>query len=241
MIGGRMTELLFYKKPVALNREQHKDFKFLPAKNFSFTNGINSVPLTGIEFFEASRELPVLFSKDSSDNYFPLALLSLMNNGHKLISDEGEWQSSYVPAFIRRYPFALTEEGTVCFDSEYVQIGADQEDGKALFTEAGENSESLTNVVSFLQQFDQSTKATAEFSKQLAELDLFKPFTIQVMTAEKKPLRMEGLYVIDEAKVAKLQDDVVLKWFKSGQLAWIYAHLHSLGALRHLSKKQQEA
>ncbi|MFC3153381.1 SapC family protein [Litoribrevibacter euphylliae] len=236
-----MAELLFYKKPVALNREEHKNFKFLPVKDFSFTNGINSVPLTGIEFFEASRELPVLFSKDGQDNFFPLALLSLMNNGHKLISDEGEWQGSYVPAFIRRYPFALTEEGTVCFDSEYAQINADQEEGKPLFNEEGENSESLANIVNFLQQFDQSTKATAEFTKKLAELDLFKPFTIQIMTPEKKPLRMEGLYVIDEAKVAKLDDEIVLSLFKTGQLAWVYAHLHSLGALRHLSKKQQEA
>jgi hypothetical protein len=235
-----MTELLFYKKPEALNREAHKNFKFKAVSDFSFTTGINSVPLMGVEFFEASRDLPVLFSKDDNDVYFPLGLLSLMNNGHKLISDDGQWQGSYVPAFIRRYPFALTQDQTVCFDSEYAQIGEDIEDGQALFSEEG-NSEALDNIVKFLQQFDQSSKATAEFTKQLAELDLFKPFTIQVMTAEKKPLRMEGLYVIDEAKVAKLDDEVVLKWFKSGQLAWIYAHLHSLGALRQLSKKQMES
>jgi hypothetical protein len=97
-----MSSLLFYSEPAALNRDQHKDLRFTASSDFGFSSSVNSVPMTGIEFFEASRDMPVLFSKDEQGNYFPLALLSLMNDGHNFLKEEGKWDDCYVPAFIRR-------------------------------------------------------------------------------------------------------------------------------------------
>ena len=68
-------------------------------------------------------------------------------------------------------------------------------------------------------------------------MDVFKPFVLQVITADKKPLRLDGLFVIDEKKLMALDDAVVTQWFRQGYLAWAYAHLHSLGALQRLSEK----
>lgn len=98
-----MAALLFYKAPTALNRDLHKELKYQSSGDYSFTDSVNSVPLTGIEFFEASRDMPVLFSKDE-EGRFPLALLSLMEAGHKQLDTDGRWEDSYVPAFVRRYP-----------------------------------------------------------------------------------------------------------------------------------------
>lgn len=232
-----MPELLFYKEPAPLNRELHKELKYQSSPDYSFTENINSVPLTGIEFFEASRDVPVLFSKDSEGNFFPLALLSLMETGHKQLDDGGRWENSYVPAFIRRYPFALTEEGTVCFDKESAQLG---EEGEALFNDEGENSETLNNIISFLNNYDQQYKNTRAFCDECNEFELFAPFNLQVMVDKDNPLRLEGLYAIDETKLGELPEDKVNHWFKSGWLAWSYAHLHSLGALKRLLRKQQE-
>ncbi|MBY6191754.1 SapC family protein [Microbulbifer agarilyticus] len=234
-----MSELLFYRKPVALNRENHRNLKFTPANKFLFSREINSVPLTGIEFFEASRDLPIFFSHNESGQYFPLALLSLRNNQHALVDDDGSWQGSYVPAFIRRYPFAMTDNQTVCFDEGCEQFS--EEAGEPLFDEQGENSETLNNVLQFLTNFDKSYKATQEFTAALAEHKLFKAFDMQVMAGDGKPVRLEGLHVVDEAKLLEVEPEQVQSWFKSGQLAWIYAHLHSLGALRQLSKQQAQA
>ncbi|AMO55162.1 peptidase [Endozoicomonas montiporae] len=232
-----MPELLFYKEPAPLNREAHKALKYKSSTDYRFTEDVNSVPLTGIEFFEASRDMPVLFSKDNEGHYFPLALLSLMEAGHKQLDDGGRWENSYVPAFVRRYPFAMTDEGTVCFDKAAGQVG--KEEGDALFDEDGENSETLSNIISFLNNYDQQYKNTRAYCDECDELELFTPFNLQVLVDKDKPLRLEGLYAIDEKKLAELPEDKINHWFKSGWLAWSYAHQHSLGALKRLLKKQQ--
>lgn len=233
-----MSELLFYREPVALNRENHRNLKFSARAEYEFSREVNSVPLTGIEFFEASRDMPVLFSRSESGTYFPLALLSLRNNSHSLVGESGDWQGNYVPAFIRRYPFAMTDNQTVCFDQASEQFSEDS--GEPLFDEQGENTKTLNNVLQFLNNFDGAFKQTRDFCEQVASADLFKPFDIQVMAGDGKPIRLEGLHIIDEAKLQEAEQDQVLAWFKSGQLAWIYAHLHSLGALKQLIKRQAE-
>jgi len=231
-----MSELLFYRQPVALNRERHRNLKFSPSGNFQFSNKVNSVPLTGIEFFEASRDIPILFSRSEAGQYMPLALLSLRNNSHSLVDDDGSWSGNYVPAFIRRYPFAMSDSQTVCFDEQAEQFSAEK--GEPLFNDDGDNSETLNNVIQFLNQFDSAFKRTREFCTQVQQAELFKPFNIQVLAGDNKPVRLEGLYIIDEASLLEADQEQVMQWFKGGQLAWIYAHLHSLGALKQLSKRQ---
>lgn len=231
-----MSELLFYRQPVALNREKHRDLKFSPNTKFRFSSEVNSVPVTGIEFFEASRDLPILFSRSEAGHYFPLALLSLRNNSHSLVDDEGNWSGNYVPAFIRRYPFAMTDNQTVCFDEQSEQFSGDK--GEPLFNDEGENTETLNNIIQFLNQFDGAFKRTREFCDQVQKVELFKPFNIQVLAGDNKPVRLEGLYIIDETKLLEVGQEQVMQWFKGGQLAWVYAHLHSLGALKQLSKRQ---
>lgn len=232
-----MAELLFYNEPAFLNREVHKTLRFKASADYSFTEDVNSVPLTGIEFFEASRDMPVLFSRDNQGDFFPLALLSLMDKGHKHLGKAGSWSESYIPAFIRRYPFALTDEGTVCFDQQANQLA--NEEGEALFSESGENTDTLNNIIQFLNDYDQQYKHTINYCKELKELDLLSPFNFQVLIEKDKPLRLEGLFAIDEKKLSSIPEDKVKVWFDSGWLAWTYAHLHSLGALNRLVKRQQ--
>ena len=232
-----MSTLLFYNDPAFLNREIHKTLTFKSSSDYSFTEDVNSVPLTGIEFFEASRDMPVLFSKDDEGNYFPLALLSLMDNGHKHLGEAGSWSDSYIPAFIRRYPFAMTDEGSVCFDQKASQFSS--KEGEALFDEKGENTETLDNILQFLNNYDQQYKNTLSYCEELKALDLLAPFNLQIIIDKNQPLKLEGLYIIDEKKLASIPEDKVKVWFDSGWLAWTYAHLHSLGALNRLVKRQQ--
>ena len=232
-----MAELLFYGEPVYLDRDAHKKLKFSVSDDYSFTKGVNSVPLTGVEFFEASRDMPVVFCVNEAGDFFPLALLSLMKEGHKHLNEKGRWVDSYIPAFVRRYPFVLTGEGTVCFDK-----GADQfdgEDGEALFGKGGENSEVLNNIVNFLNGYDQQYKQALEYCRELKELGLLEPFNLKILIDKDNPLRLEGMYVVNEQKLKDVADEKVLEWFRSGWMAWTYAHLHSLGALHRLVKRQK--
>ena len=232
-----MAELLFYKKPVVLNRDAHRKLRFKPVIDFSFSKDVNSVPLLAVEFFEASRDLPVLFSKDDKGQYFPIVLMSMRNDGHDLVGAKGVWLGQYTPAFVRRYPFALTDNKDLCFDSEYKGL-SEKGKGDLLFDEdEGKNTEQLDKVIAFLQNFDAEHARTRDFCAAVAEKDLFKPFVLQVMTPDNKPLRMEGLHIVDEQKMNALEDAEVTDWFRKGYLAWAYGHLHSLGAIKRLAEQ----
>ena len=232
-----MPELLFYQKPVVLHRESHKNLRFEAVTDFGFSSQVNSVPLLGIEFFESSRDLPVLFSKDESGAYFPITLLSLGTEGHDQSDDNGEWVGRYTPAFIRRYPFALTDGKDLCFDSHY--SGLNEDHGEPLFDDEGNNTDTLDQIIGFLTEFDAQHLRTREFCEAVTEQELFKPFVLQVMTAAKEALRLDGLFVIDEHKLDALADEDVTAWFRTGYLAWVYAHLHSLGSLKRLTEQHQ--
>lgn len=232
-----MATLLFYQEPVALNREEHKNLRLKKQDTTEFAKKTNSVPISGFEFFEASRELPVLFTKDSSGDYLPVAILSLKAEGNNLA---GSWGDIYMPAFIRRYPFALSNDGTVVFDKQAPHL--QEEDGDRLFDEeSGENTETLNSVVSFLNYVDRQYKATHEFCKACAERELFEPFNVQVKVAEDKPIRLDSLFVINEKKLGELKDEDVVEFFRKGWLAWSYAHLHSLSAVGRLARRDRAA
>lgn len=233
-----MATLLFYEEPVALNRQEHKNLRLKKQARLEFAKKVNSVPVAGFEFFEASRELPVLFVKDSAGGLIPVALLSLNAEGNSLAEN---WDSSvYMPAFIRRYPFALTSEGTVIFDKQAAHL--QEAEGERLFNEeTGENSETLDGIARFLHHVDQQYKATNEFSKACMERDLFEPFNVQVNIEDGKPVRLNSLFVISEKKLAELSDADAALFFRNGWLAWAYAHLHSLSAIGRVARRDKNA
>ena len=229
-----MAELMFYEQPVPLNREQHKKLRFKSVRDYTFSAGHNSVPIVGLEFFEASRSMTVLFSKVAEAQFFPIVLLSLRNSGHDMVAADGRWTGSYIPSFIRRYPFALTDEGTICLDQSCNAFS--ETEGDPLFDEEGKNTELLEHVIRFLNQFDAELKRTQEFCDYLRENDMLKPFDAEIGRDSKNPIRIEGMYTVDEKAFSALQGEQLEEWFSKGWLGWTYAHLHSIGSLGTLSR-----
>jgi hypothetical protein len=229
-----MPTLLLYKELVALERKEHRNLR-LKETNLDYTKEINSVPVAGVEFFEASRDLPVVFTKDTAGEFIPLVLLSLQPKGHNLGDD---WGNIYVPAFIRRYPFALAE-GKVVFDKQAPQL--QEKEGEALFGENGENTDFLNKIIEFLGYMDTQFKLTREYCQACAKQDFFTPLNAQVKIGEAKPIRLTNFFMIDEKKLKELADAEIKDWFRKGWLAWSFAHLHSLGALRRLVKRESLA
>ena len=225
-----MAELLFYREPTLLDRAGHAALRYTPSADFGFTRDVNSVPLLAVEFFEASRTLPVLFADDAQERRFPLALLSLANDHNAQLATDGRWTGGYIPAFVRRYPFALDGDKNVCFDRAAAHFTPE---GQALF-DGDTPSATLQGVIGFLREFDAEHARTREFCDALQAKDLFKPFVLQVITADKQTARLGGLSAIDETKLQQLDAATVDAWFRRGWLAWIHAHLHSLGALKRL-------
>lgn len=232
-----MTSLLFYNKPAALNKVTHKDKKIKPLEGkYSFAKNTNSVILAGVEFTEAAKEYPIVFAQ-AGDNVVPVALLGLRNEENLFIGKDEKWDAKYIPAFVRRYPFVLaagedSQQQVVCIDEEY--SGLNDKDGEALFSDDGEPTQILTQAMEFLEEYQRQYARTEAFIKRLKDNDLLMSLNARVDLVDGKQFGLTGLLAVDERKLLQLSDEKAMELFRSGELAWIYCHLMSLGCMSRM-------
>lgn len=228
-----MANLLFYKKPVPLNKNDHKDKKISSAgRTFTFAGQTNSVIVAGVEFSEAAKEYPIVFAQ-AGDNVIPVALLGLRNEENLFVQPDGSWDAQYIPAFVRRYPFVLAETGeagqrAVCIDEAYE--GFNDTEGEALF-EGEETTPILQQAMDFLEEYQKQYVRTEAFVKRLRDNDLLMQLNAKVDLEDGQQFGLTGLMAIDERKLLQLDDEKALTLFRSGELSWVYCHLMSLGCM----------
>ena len=236
-----MAEVLFYERPVPLNRTQHKNLRIKSLPNFKFAQKVHSVPLTGVEFPAAARDLPILFAGTSVDDAGPMALLGLRQDENLFVDADGRWlPNTYIPAFIRRYPFVLAEKPagepgddfTVFLDEGYQ--GFSESEGERLFKDDGTDSQTLTNAVSFLGEFQQHVGRTRWFMEQLRKHQLLEPRNIRLQK-EGVSVNLNGLFTVNEDKLRQLDEKTAHEFLREGVFGWVYAHLLSLPNLDRLT------
>jgi hypothetical protein len=236
-----LGHLVFYEQPEILNRLRHRHYRFRPgSRSFRFAAKTNSVVLCGVEFVRACHDFPVLFIRGDSDKFAPVVLLGLRDGENLFVDADGNWTAAYIPAFVRRYPFVLVEEGTgfsVGFDAVSTDIVKEGKDGVPLFDADDAPAKALAEAIQFLQSYQAAYLDTAKFTSRLAELGLFREVNA---TAELRPearFVLTKLFAVDPAKLAAL-DAAALKELANGPwLTWIYAHLLSLELMPRLADK----
>jgi len=231
--GQLSGNVVLYKQPEPLNVEQHSK---LGLKNdqsgFAYAKTTHFVPLTVEEFAIASTTFPIIFA---GDKYQPLAVMGLRENENLFVNDDNTFkQDSYVPSFLRRYPFVFANQDNsdqlvVCIDRAYSAI---QENPDAPFFEDGEMSEYTKNCVEFLKAFETSRLNTEAVVKRLLELDVFTKRDVMFNPATRRmqgePVKVTDHYAIDENKVRELDADVLKELAGNGILGAMYAHMISL-------------
>lgn len=236
-----MATLLFYEKPVQLNADVHRNARLgALAGNYAFAQKTNSIPLAAVEFFDTAREYPIAFTGKEGGALFPIALMGVRQNENLFVSADGKWEGRYVPAFVRRYPFVLAEKDdaedfNVYLDEAYPGFGA--ADGERLFTDEGEHTPLLKQALEFLGTYQGEIKRTRLFVERLQALDLLIPRVLEVVRKDQGPLVLQGFSVVDEGRLMGLGDAQLLELARSGLLAWIYAHLMSLGNVSDLAAR----
>lgn len=236
-----MTTLLFYKRPVPLNSEVHLHARLGQLSgNYSFSLETNSIPLAAVEFFDTAREYPIAFTGRPDGGMFPIALLGVRQNENLFVGADGRWEGRYIPAFVRRYPFVLAEKQdaqdfNVYLDEAYPGFGA--EDGERLFTDAGEHTPLLKQALEFLSTYQGEIARTRVFVERLQALDLLIPRVVEVVRNDQPPMVLQGFSVVDEGRLMALPDAQLIELARSGLLAWIYAHLMSLGNVSGLAER----
>jgi len=78
------------------------------------------VPITAVEFPLASAEYTIVFAAEG-ENVMPAVLPEVKNQQNLYLSSQARWKASYIPAFVRRYPFVFSSSNnvktlTLCMD-----------------------------------------------------------------------------------------------------------------------------
>jgi hypothetical protein len=235
-----MKTMLLYEKLTPINRDQHKTLRVKPSeKNLSFARDLNSMLLATTELPLAALDFPCVFVQ-SGDEHTLVTIVGLRDKENLFLDDAGRWEpGTYVPAFVRRYPFVLAEQNdktqlTVCLDEAF--DGFNQTDGEALFDAEGKDTPYLQQLQKFLLDYHNDMQRTALFAKRLVELDLLVERNIDFALGEQR-LNMNGFKVVDEGKLRALKPDVIQELFTTGALGWIHAHLLSLNNVNKLGSR----
>jgi len=230
---------LFYNTPEALSRVTHANLKVVVSGDFSFSKDATSVPLAISEFSAASGHYPIAFIKADVEGAtpMPVAILSTAQSGNQFVQADGSWQrGAYVPAYVRRYPFAFATDASggnlvLCADMSSDRISTSE--GIPLFNN-GQPSEATTRMLSFCTSYQQDHLATEKFVACLNEMDLLREQRLVIRSSSNSRV-LGGLHLLDRARFRALDDAAFLKLRAQGYLGPIYAHLASLHRLRELA------
>ena len=242
-----MANPLFYRKVVPLNRDTHRKLRLkTPTKPFDYARTAHLIPATIDEFTAAAPEIPIAFLPGAAQ---PAAVFvtGLKPGNNVFIAEDGRWDGSYVPAYLRRYPFIIGEvpgaEAILCIDEEYEGFAPGEyegfvtADGAKLFTKNGKPEPVVDNALALANSYRAAAKRTDAFATLLQGWGLFRSVTLDAKLPDGQSTVVHGLLTVDEDALAGLADDRFLELRRNGYLKPLYAHLLSLGTVSKLAAR----
>ncbi|MGQ0510494.1 MAG: SapC family protein [Betaproteobacteria bacterium] len=216
-----------------------------------FCRATNALALSFAEFVVAARDYPIVFAATGggdrgSVGYVPVIVLGLADRSNLFVNAAGDWDPAcYLPAYVRRYPFCISKvydaegkpgsERVVYIAKTYLDPG-----GVALFDAAGKPGAQWQGIERLLSEYEADLDRTAEICAALQRLDLFVPFSMEVVENGRKATRLKDMFRVDEAKLAALKPAAHKALVTKGFMGRVYAHLHSLENFSRLYRREEQ-
>jgi hypothetical protein len=231
---------LFFKNPVPIQKERHAKAGLMQDSDFKFAKKTNSVPINMQEFSLAAKSYPIVFTGGAQN--IPVAVLGLENDINAFVNKAGKWEKGhYIPAYVRQYPFAFMveqEKLVLCVDESSSRFKKTATAKDLKFFDGVEQSDFTKNALDFCLGYYQDFQTTKEFVAALEEKGLLIERQINATkNGSKKPVSLSGFKVVDEEKLAKLDDKTIIDWYKKGYLALINFHMLSFSNWNNLTAK----
>jgi hypothetical protein len=232
-----------FDKIVPVTPERHRLKKVRNTTDFQYASNFHIAYITLHEFARAAAIYPIVFLEDKTQEAFrPVVLMGLQSSENLFVAPDGTWRASYIPAMIRRYPFALGKAGSegkylICVD-EGSDLLSDTE-GAPLFDDKGAPTQVIENVKTYLTELQQMDLLTADFNKFLVQHNLLTPLNMRVNSSD-QARNITGCFVINEERLNNFSDALFLDIRHKGYLPAMYAHLLSLPQIERLVQLQNE-
>jgi hypothetical protein len=215
----------FGVKQVVPLEKTHRVQLVQPGMAPAFSLGLHAVPLGASEFALAIRDYPIVFLQRRADAPLEAVAILGMHEGQNLfVMPDGRWdRRTYIPAFIRRYPFSVASSSGK--RTIYVDPAAVVENGEALFDDSGAPLQHWSMFERLLHEYEDELTRARELGALLQRLGLLAPFSMRADLSGGFSLSLEGMYRVERPRLAALDPaamrDVIIK----GDMDCIYAHL----------------
>jgi hypothetical protein len=235
-----------HKEPIGLDTVLHRDLRLKFGTNVvSRLTQHSSFMVTVGEFAELARDYPILFVQAPPDaqgraQVAPVAVFGLVAKENLFVRD-GVWQSDYIPALLRAYPFTMARvEGgsdwAVVIDRSWE--GFSTTEGARLFDDQGQATEVLTNAHKLVMEIETDIERTRLACLRLLELKLLKSMRFEATLPNGEKLAVEGFLTLDDDAFSKLPDATLGELQRNGLMYVLYAHKVSLNNMRRLVERR---
>jgi hypothetical protein len=218
----------FFNETVRVDPKLHGNLRLDRSAAFAFAAGAQFVPLGLEEFEAAAQHYPILFT--AADEPIAIALLSLSPDNNPFVRPDGSWQpDTYIPAYVRVFPFMLMERGGDLYLG--VEPGAEClsiDKGEPLF-DGDKPSKVLEDAIALAAAFRNSLAAAGELARTLNKAGLLEENQATVEFARGGQAVVRGFKVVKRDRFDKVNDDTLVEWHHRGWLAAIFAHQFSAG------------
>tara|TARA_R110002073_G_scaffold75427_3_gene184002 strand:- start:625 stop:1353 length:729 start_codon:yes stop_codon:yes gene_type:complete len=233
-------------QPVLLNFEQHGALRLSDATDFTSHRTENFVPVVFQEFYGLATEFPLVFVRNSKTaDFVPGAMMGL-KKGVNLYCQTSEWQPTFIPSGFTISPLSVRRLEA---NSDKADIAIDEQSpllsetvGEPLYDSAGLATDYLKRRIDHVVRVTQQSIQAVSLCRFLAEKKLFTSRALQLQHTQNSPkYEVDGVFVIDEEALEKLNNEEFQELRTRGLLPLIYSHLASLHQIGRLTRLQYEA
>jgi len=232
-------QLLIYERAVPLSSTRHRSLYVKMGNDYRFADDVNAVPMLVPEFASAAMHYVIVFVGEG-DQVMPAAVLGTRAGQNLFLREDGGWDASYIPAFIRQYPFVVSrrdgdpDKFTLCIDDSYAGCN-DQGRGERLFDADGERTAFLQQMIAWTGEYQGQFRRTKQFCAKLQDLGLLMPMQARARMSSGAEVAFSGFLAVDRQRLQNLTGEQLADLMAHGELELIYLHLTSLRNLEALA------
>lgn len=208
---------LFFQDAHPITLERHRTAGLRQQGALEFAKKTNSIPINTIEFMECARSYPIVFTP--GEFCTPVVLVGLREDNLFISGNEGWKPQSYIPAYVRKFPFALMEWAEkeawlLCVDEANPLFMKENADMR--FYEGEEPTEMARTALEFCKAFQQHHHITQQFITELKAQNMLEERSSAIDLPDGSKCTLRGFLMLDEKKFAALPADILANWHQKG-------------------------
>jgi hypothetical protein len=221
-----------------LTADVHRDLRIRTDRSAELGDGVMSCVTFPNEFRRVQDEYPILFKLNSERDSFTALALFGFEAGENLFLDANHWDALYRPLAMDIQPFLIGGNADTNGDRQvHVDVASSRigkGEGTRVFDEHGRPTPFLETIAEQLGELDEGYRSSEDFFAALRRHELLEPMSLEVTLNDGTTHRLVGFHVIDEGRLASLDEAALGELQSNGHLMPIFMAVASLGKLTAL-------